>query len=420
MTLDSAGPVVVGRLRLVPVAEWAVWSRPRLAVYYLLGVNAVAVALTLLAVPTVPVSTPQVAFAIVLVVGAVLYGEIIRGIELTRRLNMARPYVDLSTVWLFAAALLTHPALATLVVVTVYAHPWLRIRHHPVHRQVFSAATATIATQAAATVVFVTIGSFADAPRDLVTFAALMAAAAAFLFTNVLLIAGIIGATTQDATLRGVLADPADYALEIATMGLAILLAWSLADWPVALVLVFGVSLALHRNVLIRQFRERARTDPKTGLLNLATWRAGAAAELAAAAGRQHGVGLLMLDLDHFKRINDTQGHIAGDHILLNVAATIAGEVRGTDLVGRFGGDEFVVLLPGSDPADTREVAERIRNRVTALHAPGGRLSISIGASTYPEITGSLDDLLDAADHALLAAKDRGRDRVHIVHPRAG
>lgn len=419
MRVDAAGPVVIGRLRWVPVAEWALWSRPRLAISYVLAVNAAAVVGTLIAAPTVPLSTRQVAFAVVLVVGAVVYGEIIRGIELTRRLNMARPYVDLSTVWLFAAALVTHPALAFAVVATVYVHPWLRIRHHPPHRQVFSAATATIAMQAATTVVLLTIGSFADAPRTIGTFLVLVAAAAAFLLTNVLLIAGVIGATTPDVTLRGVLAEPGDYALEGATMGLAILLAWALADWPVALVLVFGVSLALHRNVLIRQFRDRARTDPKTGLLNLATWSACAAAELAAATRRRAPVGLLMLDLDHFKQINDTHGHLIGDQILLSVAAKIAAEVRASDLVGRFGGDEFVVLLPDSGPADTQEIAERIRVRVTSLRSPAGHLSVSIGASTYPEVTGSLDDLLHAADNALLAAKDRGRDQVHFVHSRA-
>jgi diguanylate cyclase (GGDEF)-like protein len=125
-----------------------------------------------------------------------------------------------------------------------------------------------------------------------------------------------------------------------------------------------------------------------------------------------------MVDLDHFKRINDTYGHLAGDLILKAVAETISGAVRHGDAVGRFGGEEFVVLLPGITEPDARVIAERIRASVAQLevmvdHERTMRgLSASIGIATYPATGTTIERLLRAADAAMYRAKAAGRNRV--------
>ena len=103
--------------------------------------------------------------------------------------------------------------------------------------------------------------------------------------------------------------------------------------------------LVLHRAVLVHQLAEAARTDLKTGLLNAAAWHTQAERALSRNRRDDSPRGVLVLDLDHFKRVNDTYGHLAGDNVLVAVADALRGEVRDRDLVGRFGGEEFVVLL---------------------------------------------------------------------------
>jgi diguanylate cyclase (GGDEF)-like protein len=140
---------------------------------------------------------------------------------------------------------------------------------------------------------------------------------------------------------------------------------------------------------------------------------------------------VLILDLDRFKAVNDDHGHLAGDAVLGAVASALRAEVREHDLVGRFGGEEFVVLLPalgrehGRDGGEElRLVAERIRRRISALSVvvstPTGMLtiaglSVSVGGAAYPEHGLGLDGVLEAADGALYAAKRDGRNVVRIA-----
>ncbi|WP_161992416.1 GGDEF domain-containing protein [Pseudonocardia sp. EV170527-09] len=137
---------------------------------------------------------------------------------------------------------------------------------------------------------------------------------------------------------------------------------------------------------------------------------------------------MLILDLDHFKAVNDGYGHLAGDEVLTAVAATLKAQVREVDPVGRFGGEEFVVLLAGlpvgpEGCALAHGAAERIRRTIRSLtvhvDAPGGGitirdLSVSVGVAVTGGDGESLDDLLQVADHALYAAKRAGRDQVRI------
>jgi diguanylate cyclase (GGDEF)-like protein len=183
----------------------------------------------------------------------------------------------------------------------------------------------------------------------------------------------------------------------------------------------------LHRTVLVRQLEEEASVDGKTGLLNAAAWhtRAGRALRLAEREGG-HATALV-LDLDHFMLVNDRYGHLVGDQVLAAVADAVRAEVRDGDVVGRFGGEEFVVLLPGVVGEDGRAaaaaVAERIRKRIDSmcvdvLDGPGSlvinHLTVSIGGATFPRDGSDIGQLLEVADNAMYAAKRAGRNTVRM------
>jgi diguanylate cyclase (GGDEF)-like protein len=166
-----------------------------------------------------------------------------------------------------------------------------------------------------------------------------------------------------------------------------------------------------------------ARTDGLTGLVNRRHLFELLAGELARAERSGHDVAIAMLDVDHFKQVNDTWGHDAGDAVLQTVAAVLKREVRAHDIVARYGGEEFVVVLVEPEAAHTAEVLERLRVEVAravtrlplrpdAAGAREIRVTISAGYVVCPEDAGDLDALLVAADAALYSAKREGRDRV--------
>jgi diguanylate cyclase (GGDEF)-like protein len=414
-----------GQARIVPVAHWALWKSPGRVLCYVLAVDLVAVLCIAVALVRVPFDRSTLVPFAALMACAILYTEASRSIEQVRAHYAATPHVDLNSVWMFAAVVLLHPAMAAVVIATSYTYRWLRVRHHAVFRLTFTAATTVLSGQAAAALLTgLGAASFAEMPRDVPTFLRVAAAGVLFLVINFGAVIGAIALTADNPTLRTVLtsAHPADYALEAATIALGVLLAWALVDWPVIMLLIVGVTLVLHRNVLIHQLREKARIDAKTGLLNASAWTAAVDSELERSARLDQPSGVLVIDLDHFKAINDEYGHLAGDEMLRAVASTLTNEVRTYDLVGRFGGEEFVVLLPDTSETETLHVAERIRRRISELVIPisgngstamFNRLTVSIGIAVFPKNGQDRGDVLHAADMAMYAAKAAGRNRVH-------
>ena len=173
-------------------------------------------------------------------------------------------------------------------------------------------------------------------------------------------------------------------------------------------------------NVLLHQEARRlSLTDPLTELWNFRYFQLQAIREVEAAIRYRRPLGLLIVDLDHFKRINDRHGHPVGDQVLAEVARRIRTSTRLPDIVARYGGEEFVLLLPGTDDAGAVVTAERIRRRVSRLPIVAGgqdalRISVtcSVGVAAYPAHGDSVDELLRRADAALYTAKSEGRDRV--------
>jgi diguanylate cyclase (GGDEF)-like protein len=164
--------------------------------------------------------------------------------------------------------------------------------------------------------------------------------------------------------------------------------------------------------------REEVRTDSLTGLLNHRGSQERLRTSLDGAEGRP--VSVVVIDLDHFKRINDTFGHAEGDRALALAAGALRDVVRETDAVGRLGGEEFVLVLPGVDAAAAREAAERARVAISEVQIGGRQLACSAGLACYPDDAADARGLLMAADAALYAAKDKGRGRTCRYRPSFG
>ncbi|HEY5896899.1 MAG TPA: GGDEF domain-containing protein [Burkholderiales bacterium] len=158
-----------------------------------------------------------------------------------------------------------------------------------------------------------------------------------------------------------------------------------------------------------------SETDELTGLLNLRGFAVAANRLFAQAVRHGRATSVLMIDADNLKSVNDGYGHAAGNQLLKNLAEAIQAELRFTDIAARYGGDEFIVLLPDTPAKGALEVAERIRNNIngTPIGIDGRSVvtSVSIGIACYPEDGGTLDALAAHADGALYSAKQEGRNR---------
>ncbi|HEX5851703.1 MAG TPA: GGDEF domain-containing protein [Solirubrobacteraceae bacterium] len=192
-------------------------------------------------------------------------------------------------------------------------------------------------------------------------------------------------------------------------------------DVMVSVSVVATVTLMLvNRNdQLLTRLAEEARTDELTGLLNRRGFDERARLELARARREDQSIALVMFDLDHFKHINDEWGHEVGDRVLAHAGAVLAGASRDIDVVARFGGEEFLILLPGSDSIDAEAFSKRVRRALADADRaglPAVRVSAGVHATTAP---GDVETLVRRVDTALYDAKRTGRDRTVIFQPRA-
>ena len=177
--------------------------------------------------------------------------------------------------------------------------------------------------------------------------------------------------------------------------------------------------LANLRNLAVAEIR--AATDSLTGLPNNRAVTDAMKRTFARAAATGAPLALLLLDLDHFKQVNDQHGHEVGDQVLAGVGATLRGVLRAGDFAGRAGGEEFAVLLPDTEIAVALEIAERIRAAIAEISLPGSDVSVtaSIGVAGFPDHASTPDRLERLADAALYVAKRQGCNRVELAEPAA-
>jgi diguanylate cyclase (GGDEF)-like protein len=174
-------------------------------------------------------------------------------------------------------------------------------------------------------------------------------------------------------------------------------------------------ALALRNAWLLEGVQRLAATDGLTKIANRRSFELTLERELARATRTAEHVSLVMVDLDHFKRLNDTLGHQGGDEVLRNAAAALACECREFDTAARYGGEEFAVVLPGCGPEQALEIAERLRRAVAEAPNPLP-LTASAGVATFPAHAGDAESLVRAADEALYVSKRAGRDRTTVSH----
>jgi len=180
------------------------------------------------------------------------------------------------------------------------------------------------------------------------------------------------------------------------------------------------VALAVANLRLRETLRSQSIRDPLTGLYNRRYLEETLEREIRRAERNRHSMGILMFDIDRFKQFNDTFGHDAGDAVLREVGVLLRTRFRAEDIACRYGGEEFVVILPEAFLDDTRTRAEELREAAKHLHvSPRGRalgsVTVSVGVAVFPDHGVTGDTLLQAADAALYRAKQNGRDRIEAA-----
>jgi len=196
--------------------------------------------------------------------------------------------------------------------------------------------------------------------------------------------------------------------------------------WVTALTgaLLVTLAVAIWALLSVRELRRASVTDPLTGLWNYGYLQAALHREVARATRFARPLSVLMLDLDLFRRVNDTYGHQKGSQVLVEFGQRVAAQTRRVDVLARYGGEEFVLILPETGAEGVGQVAERICARIreepfgtaSGISVP---LTVSIGAAIYPRHGRSATTLLHWADAALYEAKRAGRDRWRLARPHA-
>jgi diguanylate cyclase (GGDEF)-like protein len=176
------------------------------------------------------------------------------------------------------------------------------------------------------------------------------------------------------------------------------------------------IYLTQQLNLTEQKMRVLATTDGLTGVLNRRYFFERGQNELERSLRYGHELSMLILDIDHFKQVNDRFGHQAGDFVLGELAELADQSIRSTDLLGRYGGEEFIMILPEADLESAQAVAERLRQKIEkhkfVFDEQTIQITISIGVSSWTNPDTELDDLISRADRSLYAAKHAGRNRV--------
>jgi diguanylate cyclase (GGDEF)-like protein len=328
---------------------------------------------------------------------------------------------DMSAVSMVPVALVLPPVYALLSPVALIAYTHFRVRRTTVYRRVFTVAALGLGYVLASAFFHhqVAAGHLQRLSPGAASLRwALLALAVAVLqyVIHTVLVAFAVKASSPGESWMSVLFQAGDRMNDVGELFSAVMIGLLCLLNPLLCLLSLVPVFLLQRAQLHDQLAAAARLDPKTGLLNAPTWEREATAEIAR-AHRTHGpLSVMLLDLDHFKQINDQYGHLAGDDVITSVADVISHQVREYDQCARFGGDEFAVLLPQADVTEAVRTAERIRRHVAGIRVLAGtdvvRTSVSIGVAELTAPEQGVTDLLAAADVSLYRAKE-GRDQVH-------
>ncbi|MDQ1485257.1 MAG: hypothetical protein QOJ62_950 [Actinomycetota bacterium] len=425
---QRSGTSVAPRREWAPFARcarWDLWALPRRAQVLIGVVDAMFALVVVAGVLVTRFHVSDVVMFLTLVVCALL------SIEGSLRLVWNGPRVgraanDMLAVWTIPVMLLLPPLYGALVVVPLLTFLQLRVGKRPPVKLLFSIAATGVANFAGSTLHAALVGGPARwHVHELVGTPGAIAATVICIVTryavNMVLVAEVVAMTTPSARMRDTFADAEAWGVVAAESCTGVLVAVACSAAPYAVLFAIAPVLVLQRTLLLAEFREAARTDPKTGLANSSHWREVAEREIARARGGSEPLAVLLVDIDNFKSVNDRYGHLTGDDVLRGVANGLTLGLRPRDFVGRFGGEEFVVLLAGSDLEQARQAAERLRSHVAEVSVEASnrgeavRVTVSVGVAAFRDSGHSVHELLDAADTALYAAKHAGRNCVRVA-----
>jgi diguanylate cyclase (GGDEF)-like protein len=429
--------VQAGARHAAHVRNWTVWTMPPRVIAWVLGWEIAAVVCVVLSAWREPPTTgAQWLLGAALLAGATIHHHATRPDEERRfGARAGGEHVELTSLWLYPAAVLlpTVPMIALLVVVKTQRYA---IARTSVTKHGFTSVAVGLSMLGTHWVTLAITGGHWLTPTTLgptaghlgVLCVVVAGIAAYYAVQSVLLPAVRVLSSDTPPPLGTLLGTRAQNAEILGALVLAALIALGTAWSPWVLVLALPLAIAATLLLeLLAKVRVEIMYDPKTGLLNAHGWSptASSAVQLA---GPNRPTAVLMVDVDHLKQLNSRFGHLGADTILLGIADVLREDIRPGDVPARWGGDEFVVLLPGANAESARGVAERLRAAVAALclvvTTPAGGeelklgvdadpVTVTIGVAVAPADGDSLAVVLDVADQRLLSGKGIHRNRVY-------
>ncbi|MGH3279916.1 MAG: GGDEF domain-containing protein [Trebonia sp.] len=414
--------------RRMAVRDWAWWQLPPVLRGYVASLTAVAIAVMCVAGVYATWHVIDIWKFLLLACCGVISAASTPRMAYTRGRGVTR---DFSTIWALPTAILLPPVYAAIIPIPLVAVIQIFVHHGVWYRRVFTCASISLSCVATSVAFRWFPASFAGVQVG--------HGLHAFTWTVAVAVCELIGGRVQHFLIVGAvkLSDPSVRIWHIewnreamqglfVEIDLGVLITLAVGVSPV-LILIAAPTVLLVRRFLVHPILvAQSRVDAKTGLLNVTTWESEAEAEISRAVRTRNPVALALVDIDHFKNVNDTHGHLAGDRVLKALSGALTGKSRDYDRTGRFGGEEFVLLLAQTGREDACNIAERLRKHVASLaipiddrsDAPTMSVTISIGVTAMARGESfELTDLLAAADSAMYAAKQAGRNLVAFAPP---
>jgi diguanylate cyclase (GGDEF)-like protein len=404
------------------VRAWPVWELPRWLAIFVMVVNAAYVAAIAVAVSQTTFRVHDIElFALLLGFGAA-------SIELTRRSGEPAGLIrDVYGVWQLPIALFLPPVYGLVAPISKLAFTQWRTRQTVVYRRIYTTSAVGLAYgltswlfhTAAARLPGMSMG---PTSHWLIWIAvAALCALVRWAANNALVMVAVKG-SDRDISIRELQFTREPLYNDLAELCISLAAAVLVAvNWFLIALFLPAMTL-LQRSQRHAQLENASRVDAKTGLLNAVTWQREARVEISRAARTHTPLAVAMIDVDHFKQVNDTYGHLTGDAVLATLSATLRALLRDYDIIGRFGGEEFAVLLPQTNAVAAEQITERLRAKLAEITVPASsgsvvqaaplQVTVSIGVAALQTSRRDLDELIAAADAALYRAKAQGRNQV--------
>jgi diguanylate cyclase (GGDEF)-like protein len=407
------------------VRRWQVWTVSAPLRAYILGVIAVAAAAAGIAVASTHGYGPTYFLGVALLACGII------AVESTRRMKETHGEIvrDLQSVWLLAIAVALPPVFAFLAPIPLTAYKIWRLPGAVAYRRVLSGATYSLG-YGFASVLFHAIPASAAGPFP-------RTGAHALSWTASVAACGLLGWAINDglvvvaiklsdpaSRIRDLVGNRESLTSDLLELSLAVSLTLVVRINPVLMALALPSVVLCKRSIMRAQLVSQARIDAKTGLLNAGTWQREAEAEFFRAMRGRVPLALAMVNIDHFRDVDDMAGRLVRDQLIRDIAGMLRDQLPGDYLIGRFGSEEFAILLPQTSRDEAQRISERLRDYIAGepIAIESGsqegyvfRLTVSIGVAVLNESRRALAELIGAADTALGQAKRTGWSKVYVL-----